>query len=100
MQDVIQQLVAAVIQYLPANVWDWIVLLFQLATGVMAVAAALVKLIAVIAKVTPSTKDDEFASRAQVILSHISAFLDKISLGLTAEQARRGAATAATKPNA
>ena len=45
-------------------------------------AATIVKALAVIAKITPSTKDDELASKAERVLSYISSFLDKLSLGL------------------
>lgn len=96
MQDILQQVAQALVQYMPDSAWGWVMLTFNVVTAVMAVAAALVKLLAVVAKITPSTKDDELATKAQVFLGTVSHVLDKISLGLTAEQARRSA----TKPSA
>ena len=51
-------------------------------------SAVIVKALAEIAKITPSTKDDELASKAAVVLSYLSSFLDKVSLGLKANQSR------------
>lgn len=51
-------------------------------------SAVIVKALAEIAKITPTTKDDELASKAAVVLSYLSSFLDKVSLGLKANQSR------------
>lgn len=47
------------------------------------------KLVAAVSKITPTTKDDEFAARGEVIISKVMCVLDAMSLGLKAEQARR-----------
>ena len=52
-------------------------------------AAVIVKGFAEIAKITPSTKDDELASKAAVVISYVLSFLDKLSLGLKTDQARK-----------
>lgn len=53
-------------------------------------AAVIVKGFAEIAKITPSTKDDELASKAEVLISYVLSFLDKLSLGLKSDKARKG----------
>lgn len=53
-------------------------------------AAVIVKGFAEIAKITPSTKDDELASKAAVVISYVLSFLDKLSLGLKSDKARKG----------
>ena len=52
-------------------------------------AAVIVKGFAEIAKITPSTKDDELASKAEVAISYVLSLLDKLSLGLKSSQARK-----------
>lgn len=52
-------------------------------------AAVIVKGFAEIAKITPTTKDDVLASKAEVVLSYVLSFLDKLSLGLKDTQARK-----------
>jgi hypothetical protein len=52
-------------------------------------AAVIVKGFAEIAKITPTTKDDALAGKAEVVLSYVLSFLDKLSLGLKDTQARK-----------
>lgn len=88
-----QEAILALAQFMPDQWWD---LLWQgliAVTSIIGVAAALVKAFAAIAKITPSTKDDEYATKAGVVMGVIVHYLDVISLGLTAEQARRGKPT-------
>lgn len=92
MQEIIQN----ALQFLPDNVWGTIVLLGTLASAIVGLAAAVVKVLAVVAKITPTTKDDEFASKAARAVGVVAHYLDIISLGLNAEQARR---TVASVPN-
>lgn len=82
-------LLIALLGLLPSDAWGWIVALFQVFSAVVAVCAAIVKLVAVVSKITPSTKDDEFAQKGQLFVAKIMTVLDAMSLGLTAEQARR-----------
>ena len=82
-------ILSAVLSALPTDVWGWIVIAFQVFCTVVAVCAAVVKLVAAVSKITPTTKDDEFAARGEVIVSKVMHALDVMSLGLTAEQARR-----------
>ena len=86
MQDVLVQL----LQFVPDNIWDVLFNIFLAVTSVIGVAAAQVKAFAAIAKITPSTKDDEYATKAGAFMGVVVHYLDVVSLGLTAEQARRG----------
>ena len=82
-------LLTALLSQLPQDVWGWIVAAFQVFCTVVAVCAAIVKLVAAVSKITPTTKDDEFAARGEVVISKLMCVLDAMSLGLKAEQARR-----------
>lgn len=62
----------------------------ETALAVIGGAAVIVKGFAEIAKITPSTKDDELASKAAVVISYVISFLDKLSLGLKSDKARKG----------
>lgn len=48
-------------------------------TAATSIVAALEK----IAEVTPTTKDDEYVSKAKVALGYVSALLDKVSVWTT-----------------
>ena len=85
-----EELAAAVLAYLPGNAWDFLWLMAQVITSIIGVCAAAVKLLAAVAKITPTTKDDELASKATRIMGRVSYYLDIVSLGLNAEHARRG----------
>jgi hypothetical protein len=61
----------------------------ETALAVIGGAAVIVKGFAEIAKITPTTKDDALASKAEVVLSYVLSFLDKLSLGLKDTQARK-----------
>jgi len=54
----------------------------ELALIIVGAMATIVKGLEVIAGVTPSTRDDEYASKAKKILGHVSYWLDKISLAV------------------
>lgn len=52
--------------------------------GVIVVAAtSIVAALEKVAEVTPTTKDDEYVSKAKVFLGYVSAFLDKVSVWTT-----------------
>ena len=53
-------------------------------------ASLIVQGIAKITKVTPSTKDDEIVGKAELLLSRVQRFLDKLALNLPADKARGG----------
>lgn len=59
-----------------------LVLVGALVTAATLVVAGLDK----IAQITPTTKDDEFVSKAKVILSHVSTLLDKVSVYTTSDK--------------
>lgn len=61
----------------------------ETALAVIGGAAVIVKGFAEIAKITPTTKDDELASKAEVVISYVLSLLDKLSLGLKDSQARK-----------
>lgn len=84
-----EDLAAAVLSYLPTNAWEFLWLLAQVITSVIGVCAAAVKLLAAVAKITPTTKDDELATKAARFMGRVSYVLDVVSLGLNAEHARR-----------
>ena len=58
--------------------------------AVVGSASLIVEGIAKITKVTPSTKDDEIVGKAELLLSRVQRFLDKLALNLPADKARGG----------
>ena len=59
------------------------------ATSVVGAASMIVKGIAQITAITPSTKDDEIVGKVQKVLQVTSTVLDKVALNLPDTQARK-----------
>lgn len=50
---------------------------------IVGAATSIVAALEKVAKVTPTTKDDEYVGKAKVALGYVSAFLDKVSVWTT-----------------
>lgn len=61
----------------------------MLLSTVIGGASALSKIITMVTRVTPNTKDDEFASKIEKGVSRVVGVLDKLALNPNDQQARR-----------
>lgn len=66
-----------------------IVQLLMLLSTVIGGASALTKIITLITRITPNTKDDAFASKVEKSVSKVVSILDKVALNPTDQEARR-----------
>ena len=59
-------------------------------TAVVGGASLILQGVAAITKITPSTRDDEIASKAQAVIVRLQRILDRVALNPTASKARQG----------
>ena len=85
--DALASVVPYVIQALGAS--HPVVQVLTLLGTVVGGVSALTKVITIVTKITPNTKDDVFASKLEKGVSHVVGVLDKIALNPTAEKARQ-----------
>jgi hypothetical protein len=71
------------------NIVEYIMLALQWITTVVGAASIIVAALIKVAKLTPSSKDDEWLSGAERFLASIISLLDKLALNPNKEQARR-----------
>jgi len=71
------------------NIVEYIMLALQWITTIVGAASIIVAALIKVAKLTPSSKDDEWLSGAERFLASIIALLDKLALNPNKEQARR-----------
>lgn len=71
------------------NIVEYIMLAMQWITTIVGAASIIVAALIKVAKLTPSSKDDEWLSGAERFLASIIALLDKLALNPNKEQARR-----------
>lgn len=70
------------------NIIEYIMLALQWITTVVGAASIIVAALIKVAKLTPSSKDDEWLSGAESFLASIISLLDKLALNPNKEQAR------------
>jgi len=70
------------------NIVEYIMLALQWITTIVGAASIIVAALIKVAKLTPSSKDDEWLSGAERFLASIIALLDKLALNPNKEQAR------------
>ena len=68
---------------------DMVLNIFHYVVIAVGVASIVVKAVVEITKITPNTKDDEYANKASVFVSGVVTLLSKIALNLPAGKAHK-----------
>jgi hypothetical protein len=73
------------------SVLETLLLIFQWVLTAVGAASAIVAALIPIAKLTPSSKDDEFLGKAQKFLAWLIAILDRVAINPSQDNARKTA---------